>query len=72
MLYLVLCCILSHLLKALVSRLQHHLFLLIVAGRVGLARRQGMQAQLGQAAHEHMQPPSHSLLHVSTPNNVIK
>ena len=55
-------CSFGHLLEALVGGEQGHLLLLVVCGRAGLPGGQGVQAQLGQSAHEDMQPATHTLL----------
>lgn len=60
--HLVLSSIFCHLPVALVLGQQHSLLLLVIAGGAGLAGGQGMQAQLGQATHEHMQLAPNPLL----------
>ena len=55
-------CILCHLLVALVLGHEGSLLLLGICGGSDLAGGQGMQPQLGRAAHEHMQLASHPLL----------
>ncbi len=64
LLHLVLSCIFSHLLVALVGRQQNRLLLLVVCGRARLAGCQAMQAQLGQTAHEHMQLTTQPFLQI--------
>ena len=62
--HLVLSSVFCHLTVALVLGQQDGLLLHVVAGWGGLAGSQGMQAQLGQAAHEHMQLAPNPLLHL--------
>jgi hypothetical protein len=64
LLHLVLSCIFSHLLVALVGRQQNRLLLLVVCGRARLAGCQAMQAQLRQTAHEHMQLTTQPFLQI--------
>lgn len=60
--HLVLSSVFCHLPVALVLGQQHGLLLLVVTACAGLAGSQGMQAQLGQTAHEHMQLAPNPLL----------
>ena len=61
--HLVLSSIFCHLTVALVLGQQDGLLLHVITGRAGLAGSQGMQAQLGQAADEHVQLAPYPLLH---------
>ena len=62
--HLVLSSIFCHLTVAFVLGQQDGLLLHVITGWAGLAGSQGMQAQLGQAAHEHMQLAPYPLLHL--------